>query len=341
MSRQRKILLHVLFWVIYFLTTNLKDVAEHSNLSFTWNSVMKELLHPLGISHYLRTFFTTYLCLFSLNWTFNRRRYGLGLAFILLIYILHTFIRFGVEEVILPQTIGIRNYRVGIPPLYYFTDNLRNSLLPVLISFVFKAIDEFFIRQQVTQEKQAAELAFLKSQINPHFLFNTLNNIYSLVYKKADSAPDAVLKLSEMMRYMLYESNEGKVDLAKEIKYLQNFTALQKLRYYGPQFVHFDILGEVDGLHIAPLLLIAFVENAFKHGDVSNAQFPLSIVMMIHQQNLHLEVKNRKSRQNKDEEGGIGLQNVKRRLDLLYKDRYSLDIEDSPDHYRCELNLML
>jgi sensor histidine kinase YesM len=100
-------------------------------------------------------------------------------------------------------------------------------------------------------------------------------------------------------------------------------------------------LGEVDGLRIAPLLLIAFVENAFKHGDVCDAQFPLSIVIMVNQQNLHLEVKNRKNRQNKDEEGGIGLQNVRRRLDLLYKDRYSLDIEDSPDHYRCELNLML
>ncbi|WP_428667643.1 sensor histidine kinase [Runella sp.] len=341
MPRQRKILLHVLFWAIYFLTTNLKDVAEHSNMSFTWSSVMRELLHPLGISHYLRTFFTTYLCLFSLNWTFNQRRYGLGIILILLIYILHTLIRFGVEEVILPQTIGVRNYRVDIPPLYYFTDNLRNSLLPVLISFVFKAIDEFFIRQQVTQEKQAAELAFLKSQINPHFLFNTLNNIYSLVYKKADTAPDAVMKLSEMMRYMLYESNEEKVDLNKEIKYLQNFTALQRLRYHGPQFIDFDILGQVEGLRIAPLLLIAFVENAFKHGEVSDAQFPLSIVIMVNQQNLHLEVRNRKSRQNKAEEGGIGLQNVKRRLDLLYKDRYSLDIEDALDHYRCELNLML
>ncbi len=341
MPRQRKILLHALFWAIYFLTTNLKDVAEHSNMSFTWSSVMRELLHPLGISHYLRTIFTTYLCLFSLNWAFDQRRYGSGIAVILLVYMLHTFIRYGVEEVIFPHTIGIRNYRVDIPLLYYFTDNLRNSLLPVLISFVFKAVDELLIRQQITQEKQAAELAFLKSQINPHFLFNTLNNIYSLVYKKSDAAPDAVLKLSDMMRYMLYESNEEKVDLTREIKYLQNFVALQKLRYHGPQFIRFDIMGQVEGLQIAPLLLIAFVENAFKHGDVSDAEFPLCMVIMVNQQNLHLEVRNRKSRQNKDEEGGIGLQNVKRRLDLLYKDRYSLDIEDTPEHYRCELNIML
>jgi two-component system LytT family sensor kinase len=125
----------------------------------------------------------------------------------------------------------------------------------VLISFVFKAVEDFVMNEKakatLREEKLINELNFLKSQINPHFFFNTLNNIYSLVYQKSDAAPEAVLKLAEMMRYMLYEGNTEKVDLLRELKYLESYVDLQKLRYSGQTFVKFETLGHVNGQQIA------------------------------------------------------------------------------------------
>lgn len=197
------------------------------------------------------------------------------------------------------------------------------------------------IKNDLKNEKTAAELAFLKSQLNPHFLFNTLNNIYVLTYQKSDKAPAAMLKLSEIMRYMLYESNEPMVDLEHEVKYLSNLIELQKMRYHGDVFIQANLQGNFAGKKIAPLLLAPFVENAFKHGDVGDKDNPLEINLLESQNNVHFSVKNKKRLQNKDEVGGVGMENVKRRLDLLYEGKYSLDIQDDEKLYYCELNLML
>jgi len=114
-------------------------------------------------------------------------------------------------------------------------------------------------------QKQISELALLRSQVNPHFFFNTLNNIYSLVYQKSDDAPEAVMKLSSIMRYMLYDATTDKVLLEKEIEYLKSFIELEKLRLRNKDFVSLTINGSSEGLTIAPMILIPFVENAFKH----------------------------------------------------------------------------
>ncbi|NQV75960.1 MAG: histidine kinase, partial [Bacteroidetes bacterium] len=179
------------------------------------------------------------------------------------------------------------------------------------------------------------------SQINPHFLFNSLNNIYSLAYQKADKTPEAILKLSEIMRYMLYESNEDKVALSDEIRYLENYIELQKLRFKDKTHIKFEINGDTDIQKITPLVLISFVENAFKHGIATDRENPISIILNVFANKLFFQVINRKSNQNKDETGGIGLQNVRRRLDLVYKGQYRLHIEDGNDIYNCELYLNL
>ena len=183
------------------------------------------------------------------------------------------------------------------------------------------------------------ELQFLKSQLNPHFLFNSLNNIYSLAYQKSDKTADAVLKLSELMRYMIYESNDSWVSLSKEIDYVKSFIELQKLRFKDGAAIEFTLNGEIDDQKIVPLILISFVENAFKHGVANDPKNPIKINIIANQKILHFSITNKKNNQNKDEMGGVGLNNVERRLQLLYPERYKLNIVNSATHYTSELML--
>jgi len=197
------------------------------------------------------------------------------------------------------------------------------------------------IQQSLESEKKDMELQFLKSQLNPHFLFNSLNNIYSLAYQKSEKTADAILKLSEIMRYMIYESNDSWVALDKEVEYVQSFVELQKLRFKDGAAVEISINGEIDGQKIVPLILISFVENAFKHGVANDPEDPIKINIIANQKILHFSVTNKKSKTNKDAMGGVGLNNVERRLQLLYPERYKLNIVNSATHYTTELMLDL
>jgi len=227
----------------------------------------------------------------------------------------------------------------------YFLGSCLTNVLFLFLSTALKfSIDWFLnarIQRDLENQRLAAELAFLKSQINPHFLFNSLNSIYSLAYQKSDTTPEAILKLSEIMRYMLYESNDNKVDLAKELQYLQNYIDLQKIRFGNKAFVEFKVTGEVGNQKIVPLLLIAFIENAFKHGVANDPNMPIRLLINLDGANLHFYTENKKHMNNRDIEGGVGLQNVQRRLELLYPGHYKLDIQDKSDAYICELSLVL
>jgi two-component system LytT family sensor kinase len=215
----------------------------------------------------------------------------------------------------------------------------------VVISSLLKFTTDWFsnerIQRSLESEKKDMELQFLKSQLNPHFLFNSLNNIYSLAYQKSDKTADAILKLSEIMRYMIYESNDSWVGLNKEVEYVQSFVELQKLRFKDGAAVEIKINGEIDGQQIVPLILISFVENAFKHGVANDPEDPIRINIIANQKILHFSVSNKKSKTNKDAMGGVGLNNVERRLQLLYPERYKLNIVNSATHYTTELMLDL
>ncbi len=201
-------------------------------------------------------------------------------------------------------------------------------------------------KQELTNQTLQSELKFLKSQINPHFLFNTLNSLYALTLKKSDLAPEIVLKLSEMMRYMLYECNEKSVTLEKEINYLINYLDLEKLRHGKKIDINYNQTGEILNQQIAPLLFIPFIENCFKHG-VSHqiASAYVNIDVNVQKDKIDVVIENSKFAvmpgANSRKSGGIGLVNVKRRLDLLYVDNYSLDVIDSPNSYKIQLKLNL
>ncbi|MEZ4898191.1 MAG: histidine kinase [Saprospiraceae bacterium] len=215
---------------------------------------------------------------------------------------------------------------------------------------ITKIIRDYIKQQSATKEIETSniqtELKFLKSQINPHFLFNTLNNLYALTLKKSDAAPEIVIKLSEMLRYMLYECNEKRVLLPKEIKYIRNYLDLEQLRQGNKANITFEVKGEVSEQRIAPLMFIPFLENAFKHGlnrGISHGF--VRILMEVHGNDLHFEIENSKPPSLPNPEmrkvGGIGLMNVKRRLNLIYPQAYALTIEDQPDAYTVKMDLNL
>ncbi|MBO9676089.1 MAG: sensor histidine kinase [Sphingobacteriaceae bacterium] len=193
------------------------------------------------------------------------------------------------------------------------------------------------IQRNLESERREMELQFLKSQLNPHFLFNSLNNIYSLAYQKSDKTADAIMKLSEIMRYMIYESNTPTVALSKEVDYLTSYIELQKIRFKDGAYIELTLNGEIDNQKIVPLMLISFVENAFKHGVVTDPAEPVKINIIANQKILHFSIINKKNQQNKDAQGGVGLTNVERRLQLVYPDRYKLNVVNSATHYTCEL----
>ncbi len=200
-------------------------------------------------------------------------------------------------------------------------------------------------KKEVENEKLTAELNFLKAQINPHFLFNTLNNLYYLAFTQSPNTTEVIAKLSQMMRYMIYDSNFPHVSLSKEIEYMQNYISLERLRLNNAIPIQFEIDGNAEGVRISPLIFITFLENAFKHGvSNSNPKAWVNVAIRVYGKECVYKVENSKITSAKMETGeksGIGLQNVKRRLELSYPGQYQLIVNDQPEQYSVQLNLTL
>lgn len=296
---------------------------------------------------WITTLASFYLYPLSVCYWFGRllpRRMVLALTLTLACMPLIILFRYGLQEVAGPMIWGFSNYFGDYTLKYYMLDNVYYAVLFSGFGFAY-----FFIQYaRHTDKKQTdlimavkeAELSFLKSQINPHFLFNNLHCIYTLIYQKNEHALSAVEKLSSLLRYALYEKRE-KVDLETEVLHLKDFIQLQKLRV-APDAVILVDLENIDGtLPVSPQLLIGFAENAFKHGDLSDKSTPLSITAFTEGNTLTYEVSNKKNRFNKPPEGGIGLQNIQRRLDLLYASRYSWKISDTEHQFTTILKIDL
>jgi two-component system, LytTR family, sensor kinase len=197
-------------------------------------------------------------------------------------------------------------------------------------------------KKEIEKENLSSELSFLKSQVSPHFLFNTLNNIYSLSLNQSVSASDAILKLSQLLRYMLYESDVKQVRLDKEVEYLNNYIELQKMRVRGDVNISFITSGNLSEKVIEPMLLIPFIENAFKHGINYSERSGVLIELSLSGNVLRLKVENDiNTTKEKDEASGIGLYNVMRRLNLLYPGTHHLEIIEKADKYKVQMEISL
>jgi LytS/YehU family sensor histidine kinase len=196
---------------------------------------------------------------------------------------------------------------------------------------------------RLKNEKKQAELMHLKSQVNPHFFFNTLNNLYGLVGQDTGKAQTLILKLSDMMRYSIYEGQNEWVTLADEVKYLENYMDLHRMRYHKEIAIHFEIEAEDRNVKVMPLLFIIMVENAFKHGvEKLRKDAFVHIFLKATMEQIDFTIENNFDGEQASGKEGIGLNNLKKRLDLVYPKRYELEI--SPNHtdiYKIRLNLTL
>ena len=327
---------HAIFWIVFFLFLIVIDQSSLSLVDNLLDKIVNVLFY--GIIVYVNIF---YLFPKFMNTGKISTYLTLLFASVLMITPLKTLTFYGIDAV--DTTMAI-----------FMEKNIKRYFLSIFFmacaSSIYKIINDWAQqrREKVDLQRQTlrSELNFLRSQINPHFLFNTLNSLYALTLKKSDKAPEIVLRLSEMMRYMLYECNERYVPLEKEINYIENYLELEKIRHKGKCDISFDMIGEVGNQTIAPLLFIPFIENSFKHG--LNSQIIdgyVDIIMNIKDESINMNIKNSKS-QSKPKapskiSGGVGLVNVKRRLNLLYADEYQLNIKDNPNEYAVNIDINL
>lgn len=264
-----------------------------------------------------------------------------GILFTIAVFIV---LRYLIEEVLYLKWFGIHNYDDGVTVWGYISDNIYWSLAFIVVPAAAYGIEQSFKSEQVNrklkEEVVKAELSFLKSQINPHFLYNTLNYVYSLAIPVSDKLANAVLRLSDLMRYTLNDSPDGKVSLDKEVEYLESYVELFKMRFEPKFYVDFVTEGISDH-KIASLILIPFVENAFKHGVVNDEGQPVRIKLKVQNKRLSFEVSNKISHAQKDHSSGVGMVNIHRRLDLIYPEKHELLISNNGNTYKSTLILNL
>ncbi|WP_266364518.1 sensor histidine kinase [Tellurirhabdus rosea] len=232
--------------------------------------------------------------------------------------------------------------------VYIFMAGMRGGTTVGGFAAAIKIVKDWYQKrqalQQIEREKMAAELQLLKSQIHPHFLFNTLNNLYSLTLHASKQSPAVVLKLSQLLRYMLYEANAAQVPLDAEIAFLRNYIGLEQLRYGQRLDMSVSITGDTGNKLVAPLLLVPFLENAFKHGtseQLEQAWMHLELAVQNNVMKFKLVNSREPTAEHEQQYGGIGLQNVRKRLELLYPGRHDLKIIPEEETFLVSLTLEL
>lgn len=337
-----RIIWHVVFWISYLLFYG----SVHGGIvhDYIQTYIEVSIYMPVRMA---ATYFTVYILV--VKYLQKRRYVGFAVLFIISVAVFGFIQRWIYYYITFPR---YRPEYLDDPFIYWpmIFKGVINLYTIVAIAAAIKLWKQWYRNQQTNQnlekQKLEAELKLLRAQIHPHFLFNTLNNLYALTLKKSDKAPEIVLKLSELLNYMLYECNAPKVSLEKEVKLIKDYIDLEKLRYGERLNVKTEIKGNIIGIQIAPMLILPFVENSFKHGVSVNLENPfVNIKLSVDNYQLSLIVENSKEiadeKDNRGYKEGIGLKNVKRRLELLYNSNYSLNIFDMKDRFRIELEVSI
>ena len=269
---------------------------------------------------------------------FRKRGLPAYLLFLLALVVVSVLVQGAFKEWLVPQVRNHRSVFWATVPLLFVT------AISTGYGFIVYLMAQEKARQEERQERLQSEVSFLRSQISPHFIFNLLNSIVYLIRIKSERAESVTFQLSELMRYMLYESGDAQVPLDQEIAYLENYVELQKIRFDEDVDIRLRVDGAPSGQVIEPMLLIPFVENAFKHG-VGLVQDPfIDIVLRISERELDFSISNKiapESAEDKDQASGIGLRNVTRRLELLYPDKHQLEIWQADGLFSIHLSLKL
>jgi len=337
MSKKNVILLHVFIW-LFGAFLNLRDYNELANPEKLSIYIASTLF--LAIPFYTFYFFVVPRFL-------EKRKYYKFILVALVVLALLTFIGYSLLLLIVAT---FKHDFSNFYEIYGFKMHL-SGMSVVTAAAMFGSFFKIFLnwinttnqKEQLEKEKAISELALLKSKVNPHFLFNTLNNIDALIYHDQDKASQALLKLSEIMRYMSYETVSEYVSLSKEINYISNIVSLYSLRVSNPNSIKIDIPDNYPDLNIAPLLFIPFIENAFKYAIFKGDKLGIEINFTIEEKRVFFSTSNYYDPSEKKQilgYCGIGLANVKQRLEHIYKDKYWLNITDKNGFYKVELRIV-
>ena len=338
--------LHVGYWLLYLLLlllificlhigSNLKQAPFFSNFRFEiFFSAFAVLPAVLGFYSYYSLLFVRFLIRRKILLLFifgGLTALGSSLISSLVITVLHSF---GIGPGIFNDT------RTNSIPMIIFIAiiTMLNGTIGLIIKGFIRWYAEIKLKEELTRKNFEMELALVKSQISPHFLFNTLNNIDVLITKNAEKASSYLNQLCDIMRFMLYETKTEKILLSKELAYVQKYIELQKIRTANPDFVYFDVEGETTYDYIAPMVLIPFVENAFKHAVNLRNGNAIQIKVWVKNDVIGFECENKFQESiEKSEHGGLGNELIKKRLELLYADRHTLEIIKKDDIYKVKL----
>ena len=243
---------------------------------------------------------------------------------------------------------AFRRHHRDHPPVFMGERDIISIVIIILmcgmnlgVKLYYKTRDDQKKLLRLEKENLEQQLEYLKYQINPHFFMNTLNNIHALVDIDAEKAKSTILELSKMMRFILYEGDKKGVPLTREFDFIRNYVTLMRLRFTDKVRITVDLPAQVPDKQIPPLMLITFIENAFKHGISYQHESFIDVKASIEDDQLHFSCRNSKAEKPNEEKGGVGLANVKQRLKLLYDNNYALKIQDSPDIYSVQLSIPL
>ena len=334
---------HVIFWLIYFSFNFLR-----------WGSYFNDYLYSLKANllgfpiHISLTYFTIYFLI--PRFIFKRKIITFIFALFSSIFIM-VFIKYLLTYFLISYDVWPEGPETHSLTFNYTVVMMLGELYVITFVASFKLTIDWLRETgrvaRLEKEQLETELRFLRAQISPHFFFNTLNNIYSLSLEKSDKTPDTIIKLSDLMRYVLYETKDKNQSLRKELIFIKNYLDLEKMRYTENLKLEFEVDGDPKGKKIAPMLLVQFIENAFKHGANKNiGKVRISIKVLIEKKFLYFEIRNTEPKNylhNKEKcAGGIGLLNVEKRLKLRYGEHeYKLDIHEELDEYIVNLKLKL
>lgn len=340
--RDEKILkpvFHMVFWIIYFAFNVARWGHYFGDYAYAFQSNLVEF--PI---HMILVYFNLYFLLKRLipqNITLYVFCLALSVLVMSIVRIALTY-EFVTTDIYRESTIeqdGLynANYLIAV-----FIGELYVVGLTMAIKLTIDWVNSEKKSQELAQSNLETELSLLRSQMQPHFFFNTLNNLYSLTLEKSDQAPETVLKLSEMMSYVVYKGCNSQAPLINEIEHLHNYLNLERIRYDSRLSVNFNIDGKIADQKIPPLILITFLENAFKHGTSNTlGEISIDIDLKVEPGRISYKVQNdyhEESASNK-KVSGIGIENTKRRLDLVYKNDYALHIQKNNGKFLVELSI--
>lgn len=327
---------HVTFWALYYLAS----ILGYS--SFYEDKLLLMQVSAVYIASHASIYYITQYKLIPV--IINRAKLWLFGASFLLLALLLSLVMYGLIRLILgDEMLHYFGNSMWISGLSFFMSNLFMGSLMVGIKTILDKIRNQRLNQQKEKEGLYSELSYLKAQVNPHFLFNTINSVYVLIKLNPDKAAEMLIKLSDLLRSQLYDFSDERVSIEQELGYLDNYIELEKLRRAHRVVVKFEKCGDLNGFSLPPLLLIPFLENCFKHLSTNtDKDNRVSLKIARIGQKLHASFENTFDQQTKPyEPGGIGLSNVKRRLDLLFPKRYQLENKVEGDLYLVKLILTL